>query len=235
MLTSSIKASIKNHSSFRPHEETCGVLFYHKDDKKIMARPCQNISPEPDKHFQINPYEYLYVANKLGNIVGYYHSQDESEPSELDLQNCKGHNLYSVIYCKKEDKFIELWGNEYNYVEKYIGKKFDVYKFDCYQLTKDYYKNELNIILPEFQRDENWYTNIPKLIEDNWSKHFIEVEDKQKNDILLFKIGHDYISHMGIYLGGNLMLHVELDRESKVEIVGHKWLKRLEKVIRYGR
>ena len=230
MLNHNIKQQIKKWALEKPLEEICGLLI--KSNNDLFPFLCKNISSEPDKHFHLNIYDYLR-ASKEGTILGVFHSHDYDTASQLDIQNSKAHNLYSVIYCKNDDKFIELFGNEYNYVEKYLGRKFDVYKFDCYELTKEYYKNELGINLPEFGRDKNWYQNMPKLIEDNWARYFTEVKDKQKNDILLFQIRHDYISHMAIYLGGNLMLHVELNRESKIDVLSDKWLKRLNKVVRY--
>lgn len=88
-----------------PHEG-CGVLLKNKENYKAIE--CVNRS-EFDKRytFVIDSCDYIKYLNNY-DLIGFFHSQQDKRPSELDLKIHKQTGLKSVIYSFKEDDFIIL-------------------------------------------------------------------------------------------------------------------------------
>lgn len=230
MLTLDIKNHIKEHCLEELPNECCGLIATDSDGQYIPIK-CRNDSGDPKSFAVINPYDYLKVSNKY-NIVGMYHSQENDNPSELDRFTAVEHNIPSIVYGYK-NKIFSIISPRFN---KYQNNRFEINKHDCLELVRDFYKNELNINLGNYLRDNNWFRNNPSIIFDNFAKEgFYEINyrDREINDILLFGNDKKSISHMGVYIGKDLMLHHEFNRDSEVIYLNHHILKKLVLVVRH--
>lgn len=192
--------------------------------------PCQNISTNPRKHFSINPIDYLKATYK-SKIKIVYHSHNKSEEfSEYDKVNLYNHKLRGVVYCKEKDVFNYFIPESYK--NQYVGRAFEIGVCDCFSIVKEYYKNELNIEFPEFQRKDGWYQKSPNIIIENIPSRLKRIDkDKiEKNDILLFDmLQNNKPCHMGIYMGNDLVLHHPRFRLSNIEV-----MMRLKEKIAFG-
>ncbi len=226
MLTENIKSNIKTHALKYKDKEVCGFLYFDKLKKEVSTFPAINKSSRPNVHFSIDPVSYLEV-NNLGDILAVYHSHPVkvSEFSLLDKINAENQKIKSILYCTPEDEFYEY--EPKGYKPSYFGRQFELGKTDCYSIIKEYYKQELNIELPEIHRNYNWETENPNLYDSTYPKwSFVkimdgpikETNDIKKNDLIFFKrIDKKHTFHAAIYLGDGNMLHHPIDNYSRIE------------------
>lgn len=228
MLNNNIKSEIKEYALANRGSEICGLLIKNKDD--INFYKCRNISYYKEYNCILNPFDYI-KASKVGKIIGHVHSQEDRYPSFIDYLNAISHNIYSIIYSWKYDKFSIIEPK----LKTYLNLEYKLGKNDCFELVKNYYKNELDITIPEHKRYDKWELDNPNLIINNIEGdgfHKVNFEDIKKNDIIIFNI-YDIPCHLAIYLGSGLILHhPENDRSVLCEL-SKGLLKRINAVIRH--
>ncbi len=235
MINPTLKSQIFFHSLSEYPNECCGLIVKNGELKTF---PCKNISENRLNHFSIGSLDYVR-ASKLGQIEAVYHSQHGNRPSELDILNCKGHNIYSIIYLSDYDEFLFLDPKTYQTsLTKYIGREFYIGKTDCFGLVRDYYKNELGISINNYDRSDQILKNDIDLIEKNYEKEGFRKlapnEELKLNDIILFRFKGRYSHHCSIYLGNDTILHHCPVRLSTVEPLSKQLKQRISFVARYG-
>lgn len=87
-----------------------------------------------------------------------------------------------------------------------VGRPFSHGHLDCIQLVNDYYKRELGIILPNFERHDGWWDDgRSDLYTEGFPKAgFVRVDgEPRKHDVLLMQIRskNRVPNHAAIYLG----------------------------------
>jgi proteasome lid subunit RPN8/RPN11 len=214
LLTSEVKQKILEHVGLNTNEESCGLLLERSSE--ITVRPCQNIAFSSKKRFIISPYE-VAEARKEGEIIAFYHSHLDGEGlTELDKLISKKLMLPTIIYTIESNKFDEYV--PLNEDVPLIGRPYFQGVFDCYSLIRDYYKNNLNLTLPDIwefickksgckvseviakmqlldEPDKNLATlnaELPKfsnLFNDFFIESgFVKVPELQKNDVIITNI-----------------------------------------------
>lgn len=246
MLTARIKKAINAHANECHPREACGVIA---DGKYI---PCTNVSPD-DTQFEIDVMD-LVSASKQGKIQAYVHSHSgfgeaSTKPSQPDMIQMGLHGLPWVIANGVD---VDLY-KPTNYKAPLLGREYHHGLLDCYTLFRDYYERELDIILSEYERKDEWWedSNHPSLYLDNFAAEgFVEVskDELQKHDVLLCRIGRtNHVNHAAIYLGDgkltseeappvfgdNIIIHHPYGRDSLREIFGRQWYDRTSIVIRH--
>lgn len=227
MLSYQTKQKIKQ-LALQTNNEVCGAIVNNN------VYPCQNISINPEKNFIISPLDYLKI-NKIGKINYIYHSHNQnptfSEFDEINLHNLK---LRGFLYCKETDSFNYFFPESYQ--NTYVGRPFEIGISDCYSLVYDYYKNELNIKLPEIKRADGWYKKTPNIVNENIPPSFIKIklEEGKKNDIVIFDLLDNNVPcHFGIYLENDLILHHQRNKLSTIELMPPERKKRVAYLLKY--
>ena len=123
-----------------------------------------NISTDKNK-FQIAPQDYV-LASTQADKAAVYHSHPDTEAifSEFDKFNSISHNILYVLYSLKDNSFTQFDPSLSDF-NQYIGRSFKINKTDCFALVRDFYKEELNINLHNYNRDENWKSNLGELFD----------------------------------------------------------------------
>jgi proteasome lid subunit RPN8/RPN11 len=91
--------------------EACGLLL-GRDERIVEARPCANVHPSPEGHFEIDPQaliDALRAARGGGpQVLGYYHSHPVGppEPSAIDRANRTGDGRAWAIVGERR---VEWW------------------------------------------------------------------------------------------------------------------------------
>lgn len=240
MLTENIKKEIKKQALLSPKEEICGFILA---DGTVF--PCINRATDKEIHFIISAAD-MKKARKRGEGIAIYHSHvpgnyGEDRFSENDIVISEYFNLEAVLYSVKDDKFYE-----YHPTGKpigYLNRPYIRNIMDEFHLIRDYYKNELNIIVninsknyKESLKNKNITIEMSGQHHENFlkSNNFVKVGELQKHDILIIKWQNDINKkQMSIYLGNDkLMIHREFDVSQIVEYnYGLKnWT---EKIFRY--
>lgn len=250
-LTKSLKDQITAHAWGEYPNECCGVIIgggYH---------PCTNIAPDPANTFEIDPAEWVALS-ELGEVVAIVHSHPNGEPlpSEVDKVQMGLHGVdWVIVGLGKSPTGAEYCDIKTHkptaYTAPLLGRDYHHGVQDCYSLVRDYYSRELDIDLPDFKRVDEWWEdeNHEPLYQNNFVKAgFVVVDDLQKHDVILCRVGRTHhINHALVFVGDGkltsettpdcvgtgLVLHHPHGRLSVREIYGESWQKRTALIVRH--
>ncbi len=181
----------------------------------------------------MDPLDY-FLASRQGQIEYLFHSQPSLIPSDLDVLNAKNHNIKSLLYSTEKDEFTFINPNQKLSLNRYIGRPFILGIEDCFTLVRDYYKNELDIEIFNYNRNEEILKEDDNLIERNIEKeNFKKVSFAEKHDILVFKYQGRFPHHMGIYIENDLFLQSWRGRMSNVELLTREYRNRISFIMRH--
>ena len=157
-----------------------------------------------------------------------------AKPSQADLVACEASGLpwFIVGYPSLVWEYLEPKG----YIAPLVGREWTHGILDCYSIIRDWYKQERNIELPEFDRHDEWWKAGQNLYLDNILKvgfNPIEQKDLQEGDVILMTIGSSVPNHGALYLGNGVILHHIQNRLSTREVFGGYWLKNTTGYYRY--
>lgn len=214
--------------------EACAIVV---EGKVIFM---DNVAEDPAHTFTIDPVQYWQHKDKMEAILhSHICSIDSPEvidpriPSKADM--IAQHNTglwWGISATEGESVSAILWFGK-DRGEPYEGREFIYNVNDCLELARDYYRRELGYEIPAEPRFWDWYET-ENLFEEKFSeKGFVEVprSEIQKDDLVLFSIGHRKINHIGIYLGDDKVLHHLVRRLSFSETLS-KWDRQITKVLR---
>lgn len=241
MLTKTIKSAIIAHAKAEYPREACGVIV----GKEYI--PCKNIATD-DAQFEICPID-LVGASGEGKILAYVHSHPDGScaPSMPDRVQMNLHGLPWVITNCCD---VELH-NPDGYQAPLIGREYHHGLMDCYTLVKDYYQRELGITLNDYERADCWWESAdskPMYLDNFKAEGFVEVDNVQKHDLILVRLGRtEHVNHALVFIGDGslqseptedvisdcLVLHHPYGRESLREMYGEQWQRRAAVIIRH--
>ena len=231
-LTDSVKRQIIAHAEQENPRESCGLVCIINGKQKYF--PCRNIGVGTD-NFVLDPEDYD-KADTAGEIVAVIHSHPNmsAKPSQADLVACEASGLpwFIVGYPSLVWEYLEPKG----YIAPLVGREWTHGILDCYSIIRDWYKQERNIELPEFDRHDEWWKAGQNLYLDNILKvgfKPIEQKDLQEGDVILMTIGSSVPNHGALYLGNGVILHHIQNRLSTREVFGGYWLKNTTGYYRY--
>ena len=232
MLEESVKTLILEHAYKDNPRESCGLVIIYKGKQRYI--PCKNLGVGTD-NFVLDPEDYA-KADEQGEIVAVIHSHPNmsAKPSQADLVACEASGLpWWIIGIPSEHwEYLEPSG----YVAPLVGRVWSHGVLDCYAIIKDWYKQELSIELPEFDRSDEWWKNGQNLYLDNILKvgfKPISLDDLQVGDVILMAVGSSVPNHGALYLGNGVILHHIQNRLSTREIFGGFYLKNATGYYRY--
>lgn len=243
-LTAKIKKTIQKHAAQVFPNECCGVIV---NDQYIA---CRNIAIDQNQ-FEIH-HQDLVDAEDMGEIQAYVHSHPNASAraSELDLIQIELHQKPWII-CAYPDLEFQVY-EPCGYKAPLVGRNYHHGWQDCYVLIRDFYRRELSIEIPDFERHDKWWEDKanPSLYLDNFEKAgFYEVDTLQRGDVLICRVGRtEHANHAVVFLaddsklrsehtepciGTALILHHPYQRKSMREIYGPQWQERVVKIVRH--
>ena len=142
------KENALRHAKKQFPKESVGLLINKKGKKIYIA--CENKSNDLDS-FILDPKEYLN-AQKLGKIIAVIHSHPKTPPiaSQADKVSCEN----SAIPWHIVNPNTEQWGyiEPCGYKAPILGREYVWGITDCWSLVVDWYKEEKNICLKDWER-----------------------------------------------------------------------------------
>ena len=198
------------HAKDQDPKEAVGLLLNIRGKQKYY--PCQNLAITNHQEFILNPEDYV-KADNLGDIVAVVHSHPSTPPipSQADRISCEHSKLpWHIVNPKTEE-----WGEcqPEGYVPDLLGRPWVWGVTDCWSLVRDWYKQEKNIELKDWDRPttpEEFILN-PMFERCAWRTGFRELrpEDKTMNgDLLFMSIGSCGLNHVAIFLDGDVLHHL---------------------------
>ena len=209
------KESALVHAKDQDPKEAVGLVLNVKGKERYF--PCRNLSMTANQCFILDPEDYV-KADKLGDIIGVFHSHPVSspEPTQADKVSCEDSNLPWYIVNPKS----ETWGyyEPQGYKAPLIGREWVWGITDCWALVRDYYQQKKNISLLDYERNmspEEFLVNplFEKYAIQTGFRELDKDENLEKGDVLLMSILHPTLNHVAIFLG-DMVLHHLADRLS---------------------
>lgn len=222
---------ILEHAKREYPREACGlILNVHGDE---VYWPCRNLA-ENRKDFVMSPEDYA-AGEDQGDVLAVVHSHPDTSanPSQADLVSCESTGLPWHIMSIPGESWRTIQPSGYR--APLIGREFSYGILDCFTLIRDWFREERDIHLMDFDRPEEWWNRGGDLYMENFSKAGFEpVNDEiQRGDVILMQIRAPVANHAAVYLGNNLMLHHLINRLSCREVYGGWWQKNTRLVVRY--
>ena len=137
------------HAKEQDPKESCGLLLEVKGKEKYF--PCKNLSTYSHQCFIIDPNDFT-KAEETGNILAVVHSHPVTQPvaSQADKIGCENSKLpWHIVNPKTEQ-----WGyyEPSGYKPALLGRPWVWGITDCWSLVRDWYKEEKNIVLRDWER-----------------------------------------------------------------------------------
>ena len=223
------------HAQEEDPKESCGFLLNIKGKEKYF--PCENLSTYSQQCFIIDPNDYI-KAEESGNILAVVHSHPVTPPvaSQADMIGCENSNLpWHIVNPKTEE-----WGylEPSGYKPPLLGRPWVWGITDCWSLVRDWYKEEKNIILRDWDRPSTPQQFLEKPLFEScaWRTGFRELRPNEKllnGDVLLMSILSPTLNHGAIFINGDVLHHLA-DRISCKEPYNEWLLKCTGKRYRYA-
>lgn len=186
--------------------------------------PCSNIADDPESDFQI-PKEEVAKAQKSGKLEGVWHSHTKGQnaPSLLDMKSQIAMDVPWGIHVletgEPEPNFVStLTLGDHLLDVPYEGRPWVSGVFDCVNIVRSYFKQELGVLLPNFPRDRGWWDEGKSEIMENtlplYKKFFDVLPPEvviQKNDVVVMAIRSSYPNHFGVMIEDEIVLHHMVD------------------------
>ena len=198
------------HAKDQDPKESCGLLIDVKGKEKYY--PCKNLSSYSQQCFIIDPEDYA-KAEDSGKVLAVIHSHPVTPPvaSQADMISCEESGLIWHIVNPKT----EQWGfyKPSGYKPPLIGRHWVWGITDCWSLVRDWYKENLGIILRDWERPttpEEFIEN-PMFEKCAWRTGFRQLRPDEKlenGDLLFMSIMATGLNHVAIFLDGDVLHHL---------------------------
>ena len=206
------------HAQAEDPKESVGVLLNIRGKERYY--PCRNLSMTSYQCFILDPEDYIAASN-VGEIIAIIHSHPTTSPipSQADKISCENSNLpWHIVNPKTEQ-----WGycEPCGYEAPILGRQWVWGITDCWSLVRDWYKEEKNIILRDWERPltPEDFLKDPMFEKCALSTGFRELRNDEKlenGDVILMSILGNGLNHVAIFLDGDVLHHLT-DRLSCIE------------------
>ena len=237
-MNEAMQAAIEHGIREYPNE-ACGFIVMEAGQEAYI--PCENRSLNPTKMFTLDGQDYLDAAAR-GRTVAIVHTHPDgsSAPSDADRRACEmsGHP-WRILAIHKDLEEIKYMGESSlepcGYVVPLIGREFVHGVLDCFTLLRDYYRMRLNIELPNFSREDDWWRNGQNLYVDNYMKaNFVPAPTGvQEHDVVLMQVRSRVPNHAGIYVGNTRILHHLYGQLSREDLYNGYWQEVTTHILRH--
>tara|TARA_R100000278_G_scaffold32840_2_gene29818 strand:+ start:3869 stop:4570 length:702 start_codon:yes stop_codon:yes gene_type:complete len=212
------KEEALQHAKKENPKEAVGLLLNIKGKERYF--PCRNLSLTNHQCFILDPEDYVKASN-LGDIIAIFHSHPITPPtpSQADKVSCEQSGLkwYIVNPDTEQWAYCEPTG----YKAPILGRQWVWGVTDCWSLVRDWYKENKNIELRDWERP----TTPEEFLEDPmfercaWRTGFRQLrpdEYLQNGDLLFMSIMGKGLNHVAIFVDGDVLHHLT-DRLSCIE------------------
>ncbi|WP_246338131.1 NlpC/P60 family protein [Azospirillum oleiclasticum] len=238
MFAPSCIAAMKAHALAEFPRECCGVVVGGQYQRLA------NVAADPMRHFLI-PDEVMRCHEGALDAIVHSHPYRESDPEEerimpwpsrADMQAQLDTAVPWVIVPTDGRSCSDpvVWGDGVP-IAPLVGRSFIHGVQDCYSLVRDFHRLELGIALPDFPRDDEWWSKGGNLYLDGFRQAgFVTIDPAQARpgDVFFAQVRSPVPNHAGVLREGSLILHHLQDRLSRHEPIG-PWSRMIVRWVRH--
>lgn len=232
-MNNQTRASAELHAREEYPRESCGLIVVVKGRERYWR--CRNIATEEDQ-FVLNPADYA-AADDAGEILAVVHSHPNLSPkaSMADRYAMEASGLPWHIYAIPAG----YWANyePSGYKAPLVGREWCYGVLDCYSLARDWYAQEMNLQLSDYDRCGEWWNKGMNTFADNFENEgFVRLEPEVNpiwGDALLMQLQSPVPCHVAICLGDDLILHHMRDRLSSRDVLSGYYQKNITHILRH--
>lgn len=226
-MSPAARAAADQHAISEFPREACGVVIIEGGEEVYV--PCRNDARTKSEHFICN-YEDAADAEDRGEVIMLVHSHPNvpARPSQADLVECeKGNIAWMIIAVWKEagDAVPRIVADHVfapsGYEAPLVGREYSFGTLDCYTIIRDWYARTQGIVLPDFERRDEFWTDKHGPQVDLYGQYeaagFELVKDGtlRIGDIVLSQVARSTIrNHAAVYIGDGMILHHTYNRLS---------------------
>jgi len=200
--------AVKAHALAEYPRESCGLVI--AKGRKEIYLPCSNAA-QGHGHFMISGQDYA-DAEDQGQVIMVVHSHPDmpAKPSEADRVACEASGLpwciVSIMPGGDGPQVAEVisFAPE-GYVAPLVGRQFYHGVLDCYTIVQDWFSRQRGIVLPDFEREDNWWEGEHELYLENFEKAgFTPIGDGQSvqvGDVILMQLRSERVNHAAVFIG----------------------------------
>lgn len=231
MISQESRDEIKAHALADYPKECCGFVVVTSKGRELVVR-CLNSHPQPREFVQCSVLEQ-HKAESLGDPICFYHSHPDVAPTPTDADKASSEmmDLPWIVYATPLDTWDQY--SPSGWVAPLIGRSFVYGVHDCFTASRDFYKQELNIDLPFFPTEDEWWKTKNLYVENFAMMGFVSVQDLKKYDVFLIQLNAPVPNHAAVYLGQNIIFHHVYGRLSCRAPYGGFWLKNTRMTLRH--
>jgi proteasome lid subunit RPN8/RPN11 len=219
--------------------EACGLIV-RSEAGRLLFYAAANLAEQPEEQFRMDPRAWVLAA-ELGEVVAIWHSHPNASahPSMADRAQCETTGLPWVITAWPSGVVMQV--EPQGWQAPYVGREFHWGVMDCYTLIQDWYRRELHVDLPDFERRDGFWHPTPEhprgqniYLDNLAAAGFVRVQgDSRRGDMVVMQVLADCGNHAGVYLGDGSILHHLYGRLSTHDVYGGYWARHTLAICRH--
>ncbi len=236
LLNDELRQAMLDHAAAEQPRECCGLLLRDAEDGTLRYLTARNTEPGTggQDRFRLHPDDYA-AAEDAGEVLAVVHSHPNASanPSMADRVGCEKSGLPWVVIGWPSGVMKEI--SPEGWQAPYIGREFVHGVLDCYTLVQDWYRRELQLELPDFEREDDWWLKGQDLYMQGFEQAgFVRVAGQpQRHDVVAMQVKANVANHGAIYLGEDKLLHHLWGRLSCEDVYGGYWHRHTVALLRH--
>lgn len=242
LVTPELREQMLVHAEQEAPDECCGLLVRFDGEQGLRYVPAVNdLKGQGERdQFRLDPLTFTQCED-AGEVLAVVHSHPNASahPSMADRKGCEATGLPWLILGWPSGAMVELGPK--GWAAPLLGREYYFGVLDCYTLLQDFYRRDLAITLPDFDR-EGFKAGEPLYRRHMQEAGFELVADGscleehllQRGDVLLLRVqSPDVDNHVAAYLGDGHMMHHLHGQLSRRDRFDHPWQRRCFGVARH--
>lgn len=229
MFGPDIDTAARDHAKAQFPKESCGLVV------EGTYLPSDNIASDPLHDFRMA--DDAFTAH--GKVDGVVHSHAQGSPfspSGSDMQHQISTDVpWGIVLTDGKAASPVLWWGDFRLDEPLLGRRFVHGVTDCYSAIRAWRWQNLKVKLPDFPRDDQWWTKGSNLYTEGFPKagyRAIPESEAKVGDVCLINFRSKVPNHGGTLVEGGLLYHHLQNRLSCREPIG-RWRSMITKWLRH--
>ena len=216
----SLYQAMEAHAREALPEPASGAVF--GTDGAFAWHPVTEVADRSREAFRIDAAALRRLERTHGPLLAVVHTHPSAEGQEIDplLFTPSASEMraqaslavpFGIVVCSRQRCFEPFWFGDQCPMPPLLDRPFRHGVTDCYSLIRDWYRQERQVLLPEFPRDWDWWREDGQdLYRTGFGQagfHPIDREEAGEGDVVLFRMRSPVPNHGGVVLNREWMLH----------------------------